>query len=135
MASISPWKEYWPNWRSNWQPTVLKFYRLWNQISLCGHIHVNYPLPDDKAFDWPKLKQIANDILTLSWFLRDCNTRLLKTPWEEEKLLYPFEEVSAIFVKFVIVVYKLFQFGQALDLSFGKGLKCISNEKKKRCHI
>ena len=56
------------------------------------------------------------------WFLRVCSTSPLKTPWEKEKLLitsnfsfshnvfYPFEELSAIFVKFEIVVCKLFQF-------------------------
>ena len=50
------------------------------------------------------------------WFLHVCSTSLLKTPWEKEKLLvtsnfsfshsvfYPFEEVSAIFIKSEIVV-------------------------------
>ena len=50
--------------------------------------------------------------------------RLLKTLWEKEKLLvtsnfslshsvfYLFEELSAIFNKTEIVVWKLFQFGQ-----------------------
>ena len=49
------------------------------------------------------------------WFLRVCSIRLLKTVWENEKLLatsnfsfscsvfYPFEELSAIFIKFEIV--------------------------------
>ena len=68
------------------------------------------------------------------WFLRVCNTRLLKTPREKEKLLvtsnfsfslsvfYPFEELSANFIKFDIVVCKFFQFGRVWNLSFGKGL-------------
>ena len=58
------------------------------------------------------------------WFLRVCSITLLKTLWEKEKLLvtsnfsfshnvfYPFRELSAIFVKFKIVVCKLFQFGR-----------------------
>ena len=59
--------------------------------------------------------------LTLSqtspaWFLRVCCTSLLKTLWEKEKLLvmsnfsfshnvfYPLGELSAIFIKFEVVV-------------------------------
>ena len=68
------------------------------------------------------------------WFLRVCSTSLLKTPWEKEKLLvtsnssfshsvfYPFGELSAILIKFEIVVCKLFQFGRVQNLLFGKGL-------------
>ena len=67
------------------------------------------------------------------WFLRVCSTSLLKTLWEKEKLLvtsnfsfshsvfYPFEELSAIFVKLRIVVCKVFEFGRVSNLSFGKG--------------
>ena len=67
------------------------------------------------------------------WFLRVCSTSLLKTLWEKEKLLvtsnfsfshsvfYLFEELSAIFIEFEIVVCKLFQFGRVLNMSFGKG--------------
>ena len=56
------------------------------------------------------------------WFLRVCITSLLKTLWEKEKLLvtnnfsfshsvfYPFEKISAILIKFEIVVCKLFEF-------------------------
>ena len=58
------------------------------------------------------------------WFLRVCSTGLLKTLWEKEKLLvtsnfslshsvfYPFGELSAIFIKFKIVLCKLFEFGR-----------------------
>ena len=58
------------------------------------------------------------------WFLLVCSTSLLKTLWEKEKLLvmsnfsfyhsvfYPFEELPAIFVKFEIVVCKVFRFGK-----------------------
>ena len=57
-------------------------------------------------------------------FLPVCRTSLLKTLWEKEKLLvtsnfsfshcvfYPLGELSAIFIKFEIVVCKLFQFGR-----------------------
>ena len=56
-------------------------------------------------------------------FMR-LGTSLLKTLWEKEKLLvtgnfffslsvfYPFGELSAVFIKFEIVVCKLFQFGR-----------------------
>ena len=62
---------------------------------------------------------------------------LLKTLWEKEKLLatsnfsfsrsvfYPFGKLSAIFIKFKIVVCKLFQSGRVKNLSFGKGLRQI----------
>ena len=56
--------------------------------------------------------------------------------WEKEKLLvtsnfsfshsvlYSLDELSAIFIEFEIVVWKLFQFWKSLKhLSFGKGLK------------
>ena len=53
------------------------------------------------------------------WFLRVCSKSLLKALWEKEKLLvmsnfsfscsvfYPFGKLSAIFIKFKIVVCKL----------------------------
>ena len=58
--------------------------------------------------------------------------------WEKEKLLvtsnfsfshsvfYQFGELPAIFIKFEIVICKLFQFGRVQNLVFGKGLiDCI----------
>ena len=57
-------------------------------------------------------------------FIQHGSTRLLKTLWEKVKLLvtsnfsfshsvfYPFGELFAIFIKFKIVVCKLFQFGK-----------------------
>ena len=57
------------------------------------------------------------------WFLRVCSTSLLKTLWENEKLLvmsnfsfshivfYPFRELSIILIEFEIVVCKPLQFG------------------------
>ena len=62
------------------------------------------------------------------WFLRVYRTSPLKTLWEEEKLLvtsnfsfshgvfYPFGELSAIFIKFEIVVCKFFEFGRVQNL-------------------
>ena len=58
----------------------------------------------------------------------------LKTLWEKEKLLvtsnfsfshsvlYPFRELPVIFIKFEIVVWKLFQFGRVKSSSFGRGV-------------
>ena len=84
------------------------------------------------------------------WFLRVCSTSLLKTLWEKEKLLvtsnfsfshsvfYPFRELPVIFIKFEIVVWKLFQFGRVQSSSFGKGLNTYFVEKehsKTRKHI
>ena len=37
-------------------------------------------------------------------------------------VFYPFVEISAFFIKFEIVVCKLFQFGLVQNMSFGKGL-------------
>ena len=57
------------------------------------------------------------------WFICVCSTTLLKTIWEKEKLLimsnfyfshsvyYSFGELSAVFIKYEIVVCKLSQFG------------------------
>ena len=79
------------------------------------------------------------------WFLRVCNPSVLKTLWEKEKLLvtsnfsfshsvfYPFGELSAIFIKFEIVVCKHFEFGRVLNLSFGKGLR--RHYLKRCCHF
>ena len=69
-------------------------------------------------------------------FSRVCSTSLSKTLREKEKLLvtrnfsfsysvfYPFwRTFSAIFIKFQIIVCKLFQFGRDYKWLFGKGLK------------
>ena len=82
---------------------------------------------------------LSQSCLTLSqtspWFLCVCSTSHLKALWEKEKLLItsnfsfshsafsPFGELSAIFIKFEIVICNLFQFGGVLNLLFGKGLK------------
>ena len=69
-------------------------------------------------------KPCINPFPNKPWFLRVCRTSLLKTQLEKEKLLitsnfsfshsvfYPFGELSNIFIKFKIVVCKLFQFGR-----------------------
>ena len=69
-------------------------------------------------------------------FYMFAETCLLKTLWEKEKFLamsnfsffhsvfYPFRELSAIFIKFEIVIYKLFQFRRVQTLSFGR---CVKN--------
>ena len=76
---------------------------------------------------FPKVKTAfvdPNPFPNKPWFLRICSTTLLKTLWEKEKLLimsnfsfshsvfYPFRELSAIDIKFEIVVCKLYQFGR-----------------------
>ena len=78
--------------------------------------------------------QLFNPFPNKPWFSRVCSTSPLKTMWKKEILLvtsnfsfshivfYPFGELSAIFVKFKIVVCKLFHFGRVQRLSFGKGL-------------
>ena len=67
--------------------------------------------------------KMLNPFPNKPWFLRVCSRSLLKTLREKEKLLvtsnfsfshsvfYPFQELSAIFVKSQIVVSKLIQFG------------------------
>ena len=77
---------------------------------------------------------VFNPFPNKPWFLRVCSTSLLKTLREKENLLitsnfpfshsvfYPFGELSTLFIKSEIVVCKLFKFGRAQNLSFGKGL-------------
>ena len=87
---------------------------------------------DGKKTWWEKEKMLVTSIFSFSlnpfphkpWFLRACCTSPLKTLWEKEKSLvtsnfsfshrvfYSFWELSAIFIKFDIVVCKLFQFGR-----------------------
>ena len=76
-----------------------------------------------------------NSIPNKSLFLHACSTSLLKILWDKEKLLvtcnfsfshsvsYLFLELSVIFMKFEIVVCKLFQFGRVRNFLFGKGLR------------
>ena len=75
---------------------------------------------------WNEFKPLEDLTLfqTSPGFLRVCSISLLKTLWEKEKLLvtsnfsfshrvlYPFGELSFIFITFEIVVCNLFQFGR-----------------------
>ena len=75
------------------------------------------------------------------WFLLVFSSSLLKTHLEKEKLLvtsnfsfshsvfYLFRELSGIFMKFEIVINKVFDCGRVLDLLFGKEL-----ERDVRCN-
>ena len=77
------------------------------------------------------LKKIINPLPNKPFFLRVCSTSLLRTRLEKQKLLvksnfsfshcifYPLGELSAILIKFRIVICKLF--GRVKNLSFGKG--------------
>ena len=91
-----------------------------------------------KLDDWwswhPPPPPCINPFPNKPWFLRVCRKRLFKTLWEKENLLvtsnfsfshsvfYLFRDLSAIFIKFEIVVWKLFEFERVQNLSFGKGL-------------
>ena len=71
---------------------------------------------------WYLESQMFDPFPNKSWFLHVCSASPLKTLQEKEKLLvmnnfsfspsvfYPFQKLSAIFIKFEIVVCKLFQF-------------------------
>ena len=92
---------------------------------------------------WERVNPFPNKL----WVLRVCSTSLLKTLWEKEKLLimsnfsfshsvfYSFRGLPAIFIRFEIVVCKLFQFGRVYNLLFGKGLRQISNFESQICSI
>ena len=68
--------------------------------------------------------EVINPFPNKPWFLRVCGTSLLKTHWQKEKFLvtnnfsfshsvfHPFEELSAIYLRFQIVICKLFRFGR-----------------------
>ena len=93
------------------------------------------PLPQNTAF-W-RIHPVPNK----PWFLRVCSTSLLKTLLKKGKLLvtnnfsfshnvfYPFAELSIIYIKFQIVICKVFQFERVSNLLFGKGLKIYSRGK------
>ena len=83
--------------------------------------------PKDRFFNllkWVYMEERLNPFPHNDAFWRPGETSLLKTLREKEKLLvtssfsfshsvfYPFGQLSAIFVKFEIVVYKLLQFGR-----------------------
>ena len=63
------------------------------------------------------------------WFIHVCSTSLLKALREKEKFSFPpsvfyhLGELSAILIKFEIVVCKIFQFGRVKNFLFGKWLR------------
>ena len=75
---------------------------------------------------------LINPFPSKPWLLGVCSAGLLKTLWEKEKLLaasnfsfshnvfYHFGKLSAIFIKFRIIVCKFFEFGGVQNLTFGK---------------
>ena len=94
------------------------------QVSLHGMRRLTWVDITLRCISPPVLKALLNPFQNKPWFLHVCGTSLLKTLWEKEKLLvtstfsfshcvfYPFGELSAILIKFEIVVCKLFQFGR-----------------------
>ena len=93
-------------------------------------------LPDEQNFGLVQVNPFPNK----PWFLCVCSTMLLKTLWEKKKLLitnnfsfshsvfYSFGELTAIFIKFEIVICKLIQFGEVWNLSFEKGLSTFTDK-------
>ena len=85
------------------------------------------------------VEQVFNPFPNNPWFLRVFSSSLLKTLWEKEKLLvtsnfsfsncvfYPFEELSAIFIKFEIFVCILLQFG-SLKFVVWERVKIVGKE-------
>ena len=142
MTIINPGKELWPHQRfksATSYSQVLYPTKPWGLSRKTWCILVINPHPiKTKLLTTAQIDSISemsiNPFPNKPWFLRVCSTSLLKTLWEKEKLLvtsnfsfshsvfYPFEELSAIFIKLWIVVCKHFQFRRVQNLSFGKGL-------------
>ena len=85
---------------------------IWTSLNFCHLV---------KKLSQTKICLLAyNPFPKKPWFLRVCTNSLLKGLWEKEKLLvtsnfsfshrvfYPFEELSAIFIKVKIVLRKQF---------------------------
>ena len=93
---------------------------------ICLYFYYRYPLVSSSIFSILIMVSLCplNPFPNKPWFLRGCSASFLKTLWEKEKLLetsnfsfshsvfYLFEILSSIFIKFEIVVCKLFQFGK-----------------------
>ena len=62
-----------------------------------------------------------------TWFLRVCCTSLENTSnfSFSRSIFYPFGELSSIFIKFKVIVCKLFQFGRVKNLLCGRGLRSL----------
>ena len=86
------------------------------------------------------LNSFLSSIPNETWFACVCNTSLLKTLWETEKLLitsnfsfshsvfYPFGKFSAIFIEFKNCRLQSLAVWNILKLLFGKGLKSAITE-------
>ena len=107
----------------------MKLESIKSQISLSAYELSPNMYMYEQYTSWEKFNPFSNK----PWFLRDCSTSLSQTLGKGETacnkqfLLFPqcflpFEELYAIFIKFKIVICKLFQFGWVQNLSFGKGL-------------
>ena len=93
------------------------------------------------AYGYRNRFQLVNPFPHNDTFWRPREASLLKTLWEKEKLLvmsnfsfshsvfYLFRELSAIFIKFKIVVCNLFTLDQSKILSSGNGLNSLQNNK------
>ena len=95
----------------------LQMFSIWISLKIC-------PLVMSKNLTSQKILSFINSFPNKPCFLRVCSTSLLKTLREKEKLLvtsnfsfshsvfYRLRELCVIFIKFEIVVCKLFQFGK-----------------------
>ena len=100
-----------------------------NDVFQALHLPDSQTVCEGERVEFPGIFQehlllLINPFPNKPWFLRVCSTSLLKTLWEKEKLLvtsnfsfshsvfFPFRELPVIFIKFEIVVCKLFQFGR-----------------------
>ena len=110
-------------------PVAMTIINIPKEIARAGHRTSNLLLSS------PQRYRLSYDPFpNKTWFLHVCGTSLSKTLWEKVKLLvtsifsfyhsvfYPFEERSAIFIKFEIVLFKLFLFGGVQNFLFRKGL-------------
>ena len=101
-------------------------------ICVCWTISV-YRYEIYSAYFTNKLPTRLNPFPNKPWFLCVCSKRLLKTPWEKEKLLatsnfssshsvfYTSGKLSSIFIKLKIIVCKPFEFGKVYISRLGKG--------------
>ena len=126
-------KTLWENEKC-WFPALSTF-----PILLPSLLTINYNIqpPFVSVFFSHKASLYFNPFPNKLWLLCVCSTNLLKTLWEKEKLLvtsnflfshsvfYPYGELSTTFIKFQIVICKLFQLGKVSNLSFGKGLMTL----------
>ena len=121
MTIINPWKEYWPCWGlcKELIPHVVLFYG--PKVFITAFIVLIFKFLLDLGNTF--LPHLTFSHKSPGYYLSTIQV-FLKALREKEKLLlqsnfsfslsiyYPFEELSAIFIKFEIDVHKLFQFGR-----------------------